>query len=190
MICGLYSWCLTELSTLTKSQWYNLKSWDGFLVLIMGEIWDAYWVFSCSKNDYFGFSASLLGAMSSALKFCVDLASSTFVLAAWRLRSYRRSCEGDVQAWDSAVCWDFQLHKTFLALQLHPVANALPDARSWQEPHPGYTFSNSSVIWKSDIFTELRRTFVAPLSRLQTFIKGHEALPLSSHHWSNPTHSH
>ena len=34
------------------------------------------------KNDCFGFSASLLGAMSSVLKFSVDVASSTFFLAA------------------------------------------------------------------------------------------------------------
>ena len=61
----------------------------------MGEIWDEYWGLLCSKNDSFGFSASLLGAMSPALKFCVDLAHSTFVLAAWHLRSCRRSCEGN-----------------------------------------------------------------------------------------------
>ena len=30
-----------------------------------------------------------------------------------------------------------QLHRTFLALHIQPVANALPAARSWQEQHPG-----------------------------------------------------
>ena len=39
----------------------------------MGEISYEYLGFSCSKNDSFGFSAFLLGAMSSVLKICVDL---------------------------------------------------------------------------------------------------------------------
>ena len=98
-------WCLTKISTLTKSQWSNFKRWNGFSVFIMEEILDEYWGFSCSKNDSFGFSASLLIAMSSAHKLCVYLASSTFVLAAWRLRSCRCSYEGDFLLQGGAEGW-------------------------------------------------------------------------------------
>ena len=97
-------WCLIGLSTWTKSQWSNFTSCDGFSVFIM-EITDTYWGLSFSKNDYFVFLVSLLGAMSSALKVCVDLAKSILVLAAWCLRSCRRSCERDFLLQGVAEGW-------------------------------------------------------------------------------------
>ena len=39
---GYTQMMLTELSPLTKTQWSNLKSSDGFSVIIMGEISDEY----------------------------------------------------------------------------------------------------------------------------------------------------
>ena len=110
------------------------------------EISDKYWEFLYSKNDYFGFSALLLVAMYSAHTFCVDLGSSIYILAAWCLRFCQRSCEEDFflqgcaegwWKWRRSGCPSLAFScmlrlpaSSFLALQLHPVANALPAASS------------------------------------------------------------
>ena len=56
-----------EVSNYLTPLFMNLKSRDGFSVLIRGDLSDKYGRFSCSKNDSFSFSASLLEAMSSEL---------------------------------------------------------------------------------------------------------------------------
>ena len=73
----------------------------------------------------------------------------------------------------------FTRHFQLCSFTLLPMPCQMPETG---KSHIQVTHFQILQLSENQIFTELRRTFVAPLSRLQTFIKGHEALPLSSHH--------